>query len=58
MITGLKREKCPALHYIAHCLSQKHLSNLDKILLPVTSASAIRLEVGIAKTEDPAYFVL
>lgn len=58
MVTGLKREECPALHYPAHCLSQKHLNNLNKILLLVTSASAIRLEVGIAKTKYPAYFGL
>lgn len=48
--TGFQREQ-PAPCYVASFLYQKYLSNLDKVLLLVTSpASSIRLETGIAKT--------
>lgn len=59
MITGFQREKQPGLYYVACPLQQKHLSNLDKTALLVTSsASPIILEAGIAKTKELAYFIV
>lgn len=59
MITGFQREKQPGLYHVACPLQQKHLSNLDKTALLVTSsASPITLEAGIAKRKDLAYFIV
>lgn len=58
MITEFQKENQSAPCYVASPLYQKYLSNPDKrLLLVTTSASLVRLEGGIAKTKELAYFL-